>query len=95
MSELQLSPQLIQNIQQTIVEADQSASDPGVTLQYLAAVSGYMLGMQDMPDERKDDYMEQLCAFAKHVMDDVRKPAAAAAPAAKQQAFGYWEPSKA
>jgi hypothetical protein len=91
MADLRLSQELIDNIQQTIVAVDPAAQDSSITLQYLAAVTGYILGgQQDMPKNQKEDYLEQLNAFTKHVLDDVCKPSVPAAAAAN--AFGVWKP---
>jgi len=91
MADLKLSQELIDNIQQTIVAVDPAAQDSSITLQYLAAVTGYILGgQQGMPKNQKDDYLEQLNAFTKHVLDDVCKPVAP--PAAAANAFGVWKP---
>jgi len=93
MADLKMSQELIDNVQQTIIDADETAKNPSIALQYLSAISGYMLASQDLPKEQKDKYMEQLTVFAKHVLDDVSKPAAPVAPAAAK-AFGVWKPKK-
>lgn len=96
MSELQLSAQLVADLQQVIQTHDASATDPGVSAQYLCAVVGFLLGQQDMPAAQKADVLDQLGAFMKHVADDVdqqrqQQPAPPAAPPA-QEAFGIWKP---
>jgi len=73
MSELQLSAKLVADIQQLLESHDPSASDPGVTSQYLCAVVGFLLGQQDMAAGQKEEVMEQLGAFMKHVADDVSR----------------------
>ena len=96
MSDIQLSPQLFSDIQ-AAVEKQQPDADPGTTMQYLAAVMGYILASQGgMSREERDEYMNQLCEFARHVVSDVvarQTPARPAAPPG-QQAFGIWEPSR-
>lgn len=98
MSELQLSTQLVGNVQSLLQEHDAAAADPGVTSQYLCAIVGFLLGQQDMPSEQKAEVLEQLAAFMKHVADDVdsqRKQAASPPPSPPQQeAFGIWKPKK-
>jgi hypothetical protein len=68
-------------------------------LQYLAAVMGYMLGSQrDMQPKDREEFMDELCGFARHVYIDLTsreqqpQPQQPAAPAG--QAFGIWEPAK-
>lgn len=95
MADIQLSSQLFEDIE-AAVKRQSAEADPGVTMQYLAAVIGFMLANQrGMPDADRQAYLDDLCGFAKHVYDDVQKqqqPRAAAPPAG--QAFGIWEPSK-
>jgi len=98
MSELQLSAKLVDDIQALIQSHDAAASDPGITSQYLCAVVGFLLGQQDMPAADKNDTLEQLAAFMKHVADDVGKqqkpPASAPPPPPSAEAFGIWKPKK-
>lgn len=97
MSELQLSAKLVGDLQNLLQEHDAAAADPGVTSQYLCAVVGFLLGQQDMPAEQKNDVLNQLGAFMKHVSDDVesqKQQAAAPPPPPTQEAFGIWKPSK-
>ena len=95
MSELQLSAKLVGDIQNMLQEHDPAAADPGVTSQYLVAVVGFLLGQQDMLQGEKEEVMDQLGAFMKHVAEDVgnQKQQAAAPPSPPQQeAFGIWKP---
>lgn len=94
MSELQLSTKLVSDIQALLQEHDASATDPGVTSQYLCAVVGFLLGQQEMPADQKAEVLEQLAAFMKHVADDVgsQKQPAAPPPPPQQESFGIWKP---
>lgn len=93
MSELQLSAKLVNDLQAVVKQHDENATDPGVTSQYLCAVVGYLLGQQDMPQQQKDDVIENLGAFIKHVADDVGKQTRQAPPPPPpQDAFGIWKP---
>lgn len=89
MADLKLSQKLIDDIQKVIVDTDEEAQNPAVSLQYLAAVTGFVLGSQEMPKSQKDEFLDQLNAFSKHVLDDVCKPTAPPAV----NAFGTWKPS--
>ena len=97
MADIQLSSQLFQDIQQAVQRQDPNA-DPGVVMQYLAAIMGYMLGSQaSWSDSEREAYLDELCAFARHVYGDVsaqqqQQPQQPAAPSG--QAFGYWHPPK-
>jgi hypothetical protein len=94
MSELQLSTKLVSDIQALLQEHDASATDPGVTSQYLCAVVGFLLGQQEMPADQKAEVLDQLAAFMKHVADDVdtqkQQPAPPSPP--QQDSFGIWKP---
>lgn len=94
MADIQLSSQLFQDINQAVARQHPGA-DQGVTMQYLAAVMGYMLGSQkSMNDAEKDAFMEELCGFAKHVVEDMKRQGQQQQAQQSQQAFGYWEPKK-
>jgi len=94
MSDIQLSPQLIQTVQQA-VQQQHPGADTGVILQYLAAISGYLLGSeQGMQGDAKQAFLSELCAFAGRVYQDVQEQQGRQQAAAAQQAFGYWEPPR-
>jgi len=96
MSELKLSHELVNELRSVVNKHDDKAQDPGVASQYLCAVVGFLLGQQDMPEERKKSLVEELSAFMQHVVDDVgrqqKAPPPAAAPPPPQEAFGIWKP---
>ena len=92
MSQLQLSAQLVTEIQQLLQQHDEAASDPGVASQYLCALVGFLLGQQDMPAADKDEIRDELHAFTRHVLKDVEGQRQAARTPPQQQAFGIWKP---
>ncbi|MGI9304318.1 MAG: hypothetical protein ACR2RB_16680 [Gammaproteobacteria bacterium] len=92
MDELKLSNQLIADLQGVLVSADERAKDPFVASQYLAAVTGYLVGMQDVQPGDKDEVLEQLGAFAKHVKDDIDQQMQTRKQQQAGQAFGIWKP---
>lgn len=94
MSDIQLSPQLFQDIQKSILKHDPDA-DQGLILQYLAAVMGYMLGSQQtMNDSERQQYMSDLCEFAHQVFHDMSQKQQQQEQMAAANAFGYWNPPK-
>lgn len=93
MDQLQLSQQLIDSVQDVLLAADQRARDPLIAMQYLTAIVGYALGKMNIPPADKQDALEQLSAFARHVMEDVEQQARPQAPTG--QAFGIWRPGDA
>lgn len=93
MADIQLSSQLFQDIQDAVTRQHPDA-DAGMVMQYLAAVMGYMLGNQkQMDDAAKQAFLDDLCGFARHVVDDLTKSAQPQQPPAGD-AFGIWEPTK-
>ena len=97
MADIQLSSQLFQDIQAAVLRQEPDA-DPGVVMQYLAAVMGYMLGSQrDMAMSDREAYMDDLCAFARHVFGDLAQQQTESRvqpPGGQATAFGYWNPPK-
>jgi hypothetical protein len=93
MADIQLSSQLFQDIQQA-VERQQPNADPGTVMQYLAAVTGYLLGSQgQLSEQQREEYADELFAFTRHVAGDVAgRQTQRQAPA--QEAFGHWEPGQ-
>lgn len=96
MSEIQLSPELFQSVQEAIIKQEPEAQqDPGVLMQYLAALMGYILGsQQQMPSETKESFIEELADFAKHVMRDADEKVQQQRRSQAANAFGIWTPSK-
>jgi len=94
MSELQLSDQLIKSVLDTLILHDQGTKDDGVALQYLAAITGFIVGRQNIPPPEKQEFLEQLSAFSVQVMKDVSTSSDQnqPAPPPPQEAFGIWKP---
>lgn len=74
---------------QFLIEHDEQARDPGVASQYMCAVMGCLLGEQNMSAEQKDEILEHLFAFTKHICEDVAKQVSAPPPQAE---VGIWKP---
>lgn len=88
MEPIKLSDQLVEDLQKTIVQHDERASDGGIAIQYIAAVLGYMLAQQPFADDQKREFLNQLCEFSKHVFEDCQKNQ----PAGPESAMGKWRP---
>ena len=92
MSSIQLSEELLIDIQKTLVSHDAQAQDMGVAIQYLSAIIGLLLANFTAHDtDQKKQLLQQLYGFAEHVMLDniEQKPAAPA----QDEAFGIWKPN--
>lgn len=91
MSEMQLSQEMIQAVQDIIVARDPQARDAGITAQYLSAIIGVLLGSQRMPRSDKEEILEQLHAFSRQVMEDIERQQQPDTPG-PEAAFGIWRP---
>ena len=91
MDGLQLSEQLINDISEVLGKHDSRAEDPGIGVQYLAAVTGFLVGHMDFPHDQKSDFLDQLSQFSRHVFEDVSQPEAPSS----ESAFGIWKPGDA
>ncbi|MEJ2439928.1 MAG: hypothetical protein P8Z72_09705 [Gammaproteobacteria bacterium] len=102
---IKLSRDLIDNLLRIIGEHDQQAQeDMLVSLQYLCAVTGYLAADYPGPASERDELLDHLHAFTKHVCDDrvnsqpPQQAAASAAPAPGKSvptddpAVGIWKP---
>ena len=93
MSELKLSTALIRQLLDVLERHDQAAGDQHIAAQYLSAVVGFLLGQHDKPDPDRDQTIEELAAFIKHVANDVQAQRQHAPPTPPpQEAFGIWKP---
>ena len=89
MSQLKLSTQLVSQMHEFLIQHDENAQDPGVATQYMCAVVGCLLGKQDMPESQKEEILEQLFAFTRHVAEDIAQQMQAPPP---QVEVGIWKP---
>jgi len=70
-NDITLSDELIDNLYGVICQHDESAKkNMMVALQYFAAVSGYMLGDYPGSDDEREELIDQLAGFTKHVSGD-------------------------
>ncbi|WP_019595130.1 hypothetical protein [Thioalkalivibrio sp. ALM2T] len=89
---LQLSGELIQKVQDLLTEVDPKAQQPIVAVQYLSAITGFMVAqMPESVNERKE-YLKQLSEFTESVFVDVESRKQAAPP--PQEASGVWRPGE-
>ncbi|AKJ95898.1 MULTISPECIES: hypothetical protein [Thioalkalivibrio] len=89
---LQLSGELIQKVQDLLTEVDPKAQQPIVAVQYLSAITGFMVAqMPESVNERKE-YLKQLSEFTESVFVDVESRKQTAPP--PQDASGVWRPGE-
>ena len=98
-----LSDDLIHGIYNVIAQHDANVEkNMMLALQYLSAVSGYLAAGYPGSDSERDEVIDQLAAFAKHVaaqeaQDSQAEQQPAAAPKGKSvqtddPAVGIWKP---
>lgn len=98
--ELQLSVEMVRDIQERLKQSDERCADPGVAAQYMAAISGFLLGNINAETDKKKEFLRQLQEFAASVVDDVEaqnqmqqaQPAATATDAGTGEKSGIWQP---
>lgn len=106
MKSIQLSDALIENLHQVIEQHEPDARhDASITVQYLAAVVGYMMAEFPGSAGERADYLQQLHALAEHVLsernqakareaDAPKPPAGHIEPSATDPAMGMWRADK-
>ena len=88
---IQLSPQLMTDLREAMVKQDPRNKDDVLAMQYLVAAAGMMLSEYNNPQMNKQNALQDLSGFMKHVFDymEAQKPQMAPPP---QEAFGVWKP---
>lgn len=91
MSNIQLSEELLIDIQKTLVTHDPKAQDMGVAVQYIAAITGLLLANFNAYNrEQKKELLQQLFSFTENVMNDNDRKNLQ--NEASDAAFGIWKP---
>lgn len=91
MSNIQLSEELLLDIQKTLTAHDESAKEMGVAVQYLSAITGLLLANFKAYDtDQKKALLSRLFDFSEHVMVD--NIAVEQAQSNNDEAFGIWKP---
>ncbi len=92
MSTIQLTDELLSNIQGVLEEHDEQTRDAGIGIQYLAAILGFLVArFPTQTGEQKQQILRELFDFASHVLDqNTRQEPPAAGP---EEAFGIWKPN--
>ncbi|MBE9567470.1 MAG: hypothetical protein IMF14_02160 [Proteobacteria bacterium] len=84
---IQLSSEMIADIKSVISKHDPQAENDLYFMQYLSAITGYVLAQQDQPGLDKKSMLDDLNHFTSQVLNQVEqdmKPA--------EDAFGIWKP---
>lgn len=89
---IQLSAQLVADLKDVLVKHDPAAESDLYVMQYLTAVTGFLLAHQDEQMVDKKSLLDDLCTFLGQVTEQVERDMAPQAPA--QDAFGVWKPGQ-
>ena len=90
MSGIQLSTELVARLQEVVLEHDAEANNDMLLMQYLTAVSGYVLAHQTQPGLDKQEFISDLSNFMGQVVRQVESDNKPQPPA--EDAFGTWKP---
>lgn len=84
---IQLSSELISDIKNAITRHDPAADNELYFMQYLSAVTGYILAHQDQPGIDKQSLLGDLTHFMGQVVEQVERDMKP-----PEDAFGIWRP---
>ena len=90
MSGIQLSSELVSQLKSIVVEHDAAADNDMLFMQYLSAVTGYVMAHQTQPGLDKQEFVGDLSEFIGQVMKQVESDSQQSAP--QEDAFGIWKP---
>ena len=86
---IQLSSEMISDIKAVVMKSDPAADNDLYFMQYLSAITGFVLAHQDEPGMDKKSLLDDLAHFTGQVLDQVEqdmKP--------PEDAFGVWKPGQ-
>jgi hypothetical protein len=89
MSGIQLSPELVDNLKSVLVNHDPATENDQLFIQYLSAVTGFVLAHQTQPGLDKRAFLDDVHTFAGQVLAQVESDMQ---PPQQEEAFGIWKP---
>lgn len=93
MSTIQLSDELLSDIQSALEKNDPQAGDAGIAVQYLAALTGMLAAQFPGDTQRKRQIMRQLMEFSGRVFEDsLEDEDTSASDNPYGPGFGVWRP---
>jgi len=87
---IQLSSELVSKLQAVVVEHDAEANNDMLFMQYLSAVTGFVMAHQTQPGFDKQEFISDLASFMGQVVKQVESDNKPQAP--QEDAFGIWKP---
>ena len=91
MEQINLSRRLVEEVVEVLRRRDPACDDALIASQYLAAVIAYLVASHGASPAHKDDVVEELGHFMRHVYADLSS-ARSQPPAQPESAFGVWKP---
>ncbi len=89
MSGIQLSSELVSDLKSVMVKHDPETDNDLLFMQYLSAVTGYVLAHQTQPGFDKQGFLGDISSFTGQVLSqmeqDMQTPQ-------QEEAFGIWKP---
>lgn len=90
MSGIQLSSELVSELKSVVVKHDPETDNDLLFMQYLSAVTGYVLAHQTQPGFDKQGFLGDISSFTGQVLSQMEQDMQ---PAQQQEeAFGIWKP---
>lgn len=91
MEQINLSRRLVEDIVEVLRRREPACNDNLIAAQYLAAVASYLVASDTASPAPKDEIVEELGHFMRHVYADLRRARPQPQP---QSAFGIWKPPR-
>ena len=92
MSGIQLSNEMVTELKSVMEKHDPATSDDMLFMQYLSAVTGFVLAHQSNPGLDKKEFITDLAGFTTQVVEQVSEDMRPQQPA--EDAFGVWKPDQ-
>ena len=89
MSGIQLSPELVDDLKSVLVKHDPETENDLLLIQYLSAVSGFVLAHQEQLGLDKKSFLDDVHTFTGQVLAQVESDMQ---PPQQKEAFGVWKP---
>ena len=90
MSGIQLSSELVSEVKSVMMKHDSETENDLLFMQYLSAVTGYVLAHQNQPGFDKQGFLGDISTFTGQVLEQMEQDMKQQAP--KEDAFGVWKP---
>ena len=95
MEQINLSRRLVGEVVEVLRQREPACDDALIASQYLAAIIACLVASHDASSAHKDEVVEELGHFMRHVYADLSRAQPQPQPQPQpQSAFGIWKPPK-